>query len=89
MVMISFLDIENMNQTRHNMIFFFLFQIKFFHLTYQSNLTSTILCLSLDVLNHIYIYNMIKFVHELKYWVGGVIVKYLYQELLVSTQENP
>lgn len=32
---------------------------------------------------------MIKFVPEFKYGVGGVIVKYLYQELLVSTQENP
>lgn len=86
MVITSFLDIENMNQTRHNMIFFFLISDKFFSFDLSikfdiSNSLSQFRCFK----SH----NMIKFVHELKYGVGGVILKYLYQELFVSTQENP
>lgn len=85
MVMISFLDIENMNQTRHNMIFCLI----------SDNFFSFDLSIKFDISNSLSQFrcfkshNMIKFVHELNYWVGGVIVKYLYQELFVSTQENP
>lgn len=86
MVITSLLDIENMNQTRHNMIFFFLFQIIFF--SFDTSIKFDINN-SLSQFRCFKSHNMIKFVPEFKYGVGGVIVKYLYQELFVSTQENP
>lgn len=85
MVITSLLDIENMNQTRHNMIFFLISDGFFsFDLSIKFDISN-----SLSKLRCFKSHNMIKFVHELKYGVGGVIVKYLYQELFVSTQENP
>lgn len=85
MVITSFLDIENMNQTRHNMIFFLISDGFFsFDLSIKFDINN-----SLSQFRCFKSHNMIKFVPEFKYGVGGVIVKYLYQELFVSTQENP